>query len=409
MPDRDAETLKDDLRTGTPFWVKTPYSTVAAEREADAGHVDVIVVGAGISGALMAEALSRAGRSVLILDRRPPVRGSTPASTAMIQHEIDVPLTQLQKQIGPKKANAAWLRSVRATNDLVDLVKELRIDCSMERKPALYLAGNQMGKRALQTEAETRGKIGIAAEYLTRAALIERFGIDRQAAILSPDSASANPAQLTAGLLACAMSRGARVISPVEITDLAELPGGIALATRQGEVLTADHAVFCTGYEHLPQMRSPSHSVTSTWALASRPMKTLPDWMRETIVWEAAEPYLYFRTDAAGRIIAGGEDEDAASTNSDPAKLARKAKVIADKLREVTGVDIGTPAYTWSAPFSVTKDGLPIIDTVPGYSRIHTIMGFGGNGITFSVIGAQIIAARIAGRPDPDEAVFAFR
>ncbi|MFD1797988.1 NAD(P)/FAD-dependent oxidoreductase, partial [Paracoccus aurantiacus] len=171
MPDRDAETRKDDLRTGTPFWVKTPHSTVTAEREAEAGHVDVIVVGAGISGALMAESLSRAGRSVLILDRRSPVRGSTPASTAMIQHEIDVPLTQLQKQIGPKKANAAWLRSVKATNDLVELVKELRIDCSMERKPALYLAGNQLGKRALQAEAEARAKIGIAAEYLSRADL----------------------------------------------------------------------------------------------------------------------------------------------------------------------------------------------------------------------------------------------
>lgn len=82
MLDRDAETRKDDLRTGTPFRVKTPHSTVTAERKADAGHVDVIVVGAGISGALMAEALSRAGRSVVILDRCPPVRGSTPASTA---------------------------------------------------------------------------------------------------------------------------------------------------------------------------------------------------------------------------------------------------------------------------------------------------------------------------------------
>lgn len=409
MPDRGAETLKDDLRTGTPFWVRTPHSTVRAEHRADAGHVDVIVVGAGISGALMAEALSRAGRSVLILDRRPPVRGSSPASTAMIQHEIDVPLTRLQKQIGPDNANAAWLRSVKATNDLVALVDELRIDCAMARKPALYLAGNQMGKRALQAEADARTAIGIAAEYLTRAALMDRFGMDRQAAILSQDSASANPAQLTAGLLTCAMRRGARVISPVEITDLAELPGGIALATRQGEVLTADHAVFCTGYEHLPQMQSRSHNVTSTWALASRPLKDLPGWMRDTIVWEAADPYLYFRTDASGRIIAGGEDEDAATTNSDPAKLARKARVIARKLHMLTGVDIGKPAYTWSAPFSVTRDGLPIIDTVPGYTRIHTIMGFGGNGITFSVIGAQIIAARIAGRPDPDEAVFTFR
>ena len=409
MADRDAETLKDDLRTGTPFWVRTPHSTVTAERKLDGRHVEVVVVGAGISGALMAEALTRAGRSVLILDRRPPVRGSTPASTAMIQHEIDVPLTRLQDQIGPKKAKAAWLRSVRATNDLVALVSELGIDCAMQPKPALYLAGNQMGKRALQAEAEAREKIGITAEYLPRAALMDRFGMDRQAAILSQDSASANPAQLTAGLLSCAMARGARVISPVEITDLAELPGGVALATREGEVLTADHAVFCTGYEHLPQMQSPSHSVTSTWALASRPMKNLPDWMVDTIVWEAAEPYLYFRTDASGRVIAGGEDEDAATTNSNPAKLARKTRVIARKLHELTGVDIGKPAYAWSAPFSVTKDGLPIVDTVPGYTRIHTIMGFGGNGITFSVIGAQIIAARIAGRADPDAAVFGFR
>ena len=88
---------------------------------------------------------------------------------------------------------------------------------------------------------------------------------------------------------------------------------------------------------------------------------------------------------------------------------ARKARIIAEKLRELTGVDIGKPAYPLSAPFSVTKDGLPIIDTVPGFTRIHTIIGFGGNGITFSVIGAQIIAAKIAGRADPDETVFGFR
>ena len=54
MADRDAETLKDDLRTGTPFWVRTPHSTVTAERKLDGRHVEVVVVGAGISGALLA-------------------------------------------------------------------------------------------------------------------------------------------------------------------------------------------------------------------------------------------------------------------------------------------------------------------------------------------------------------------
>lgn len=409
MADHDARTRKDDLRTGTPFWVKTPHSTVPAARGLSRDRFDVIVVGAGISGALVAEALTRAGKSVLILDRRPPVRGSTPASTAMIQHEIDMPLTRLRRKIGADHADRAWRRSVRAVADLVALADRLGIACGMRPKPALYLAGNLMGARALAREAEARHAIGIRAGYLKRADLLDRFGMDRPAAILSDASASANPAQLTAGLLGAALGRKARIVSPVEITDMAELPSGVALATRKGEVLVAEHAVFCTGYEYLPQMETASHHVTSTWALASAPLSGLPGWMRDTIVWEAADPYLYFRTDETGRVIAGGEDEDAAGTNADPAKLAAKAKTIARKLRELTGVNIGRPAYRWSAPFSVTDDGLPIIDRVPGQERIFAVMGFGGNGITFSVIAAQIVAAAIAGKPDPDAAVFRYR
>lgn len=407
--DHKAKTRKDDLRTGTPFWVKTPHSTVKAETGPTRDRFDVIVVGAGISGALAAEALTRAGKSVLILDRRPAVRGSTPASTAMIQHEIDTPLTRLRRKIGKDHADRAWLRSVRAVDDLVALARKLGLDCRMRPKPALYLAGNGMGARGLLNEAKAREDIGIKAGYLNRAELLDRFGIDRPAAILSDASASANPAQLTAGLLQAALSRKARLLSPVEITDMAELPSGVALATKAGEVLVAEQAVFCTGYEYLPQMQTKSHSVTSTWALASRPMTGLPEWMRDTIVWEAADPYLYFRTDETGRIIAGGEDEDASDSNADPGKLAAKAKVIARKLRDLTGVRIGKPAYTWSAPFGVTKDGLPIIDRVPGFERCFAVMGFGGNGITFSAIGAQIVAAAIMGRPDLDAAIFRYR
>ena len=409
MKEFDADTRQDDLRTGTPLWVRTPHSTIPTRKHLTAKHADVIVVGAGISGALMAEALSRNGRRVLILDRRPAVRGSTAASTAMIQHEIDVPLTKLQKQIGARSANAAWRRSVRAVNDLIALTGKLQIVCAMEQKPALYISGNEMGARALRKEAEAREKIGIEARFLNKSELAEHYGIVRPAAIVSSASASANPAQLAAGLLRVALSRNAEIVSPVDVSDMAEMPGGVALATSDGQVITAEHAVFCTGYEYLSQMKSPAHRVTSTWALASRPMKGLPEWMHTTIGWEAADPYLYFRTDAAGRLIIGGEDEDAATTNSDPAKLARKSARIIQKFHDLTGIQIGKPAYTWAAPFSTTMDGLPMFDNVPGYERIFALMGFGGNGITFSVIGAQIISARIAGKTDQDQHIFRFR
>lgn len=378
---------------------------------ADAGQArcDVIIAGAGISGALLAEALTRAGKSVLVLDRRAPVVGSTPASTAMIQHEIDVPLTDLRKQMSPRAANAAWRRSVKAVADLIDLTTGLKISCRMEAKPALYLAGDQMDGKALEAEAAARRRIGIRAEFLSGASVLETYGMARDGAILSHDSASANPAQLAAGLLRVAQKRGAIIAAPVEVSDFAELPSGVALATRDGRVLTAEHAVFCTGYEFLEKMQSPLHRMTSTWAIATREISDMPEWMRDTIVWEASDPYLYFRADPSGRLIAGGEDEETSDKNTRPGVLRRKAREIASKLEALTGVPVGKPDFRWAAPFSVTDDGLPIIDRVEGHDRVYAVMGFGGNGITFSMIAAQIVATAIDGGRDPDAGLFALR
>ncbi|NUB44673.1 FAD-binding oxidoreductase [Fertoebacter nigrum] len=405
----DADTRKRRLHADRPFWAATPHISAKHDRQPPQKDWDVIIVGTGISGALMAEALTRAKLRVLILDRRTPVRGSSLASTAMIQHEIDIPLHQLARQIGLDKAERAWRRSVRAVDDLVALAKGLKLKCQMQPKQALYLTGNEMGQRAMQVEMEARTAAGIAGEYLNAADLRARFGIDRTGAILSSASASANPPQLTAGLLAVAQARGATVVSPAEVTDMAEMAGGVALATRRGQIFTARHVVFCTGYEFLPQMQSRAHRIISTWALASDPGMARPGWLDDMLVWEAAEPYLYFRTTPDGRIIAGGEDEGDAEAFKDPAKMTANMARIAAKLEQVCGIRIGTPAYTWAAPFGNTTDGLPIIDAVPGMERVFSVMGFGGNGITYSMIAAQIIAARIAGKPDADADLFAFR
>lgn len=409
MQDPVADTRKDDLRTGAPFWLSLPGSHVNFRADPGRDRVDVIIVGAGISGALLAETLTRAGKRVLVLDRREPVRGSTPASTAMIQHEIDVPLTQLRKQMASRDANAAWRRSAKAVSDLVDLTARLGIDCSMQAKPALYLAGNEMDGKALQAEAAARRRIGLRAEFLNSAQLMEGYGMEREGAILSQDSASANPAQLAAGLLRTAQKRGAIIAAPVEVSDFAELPSGVAIATKDGRVLTAEHAVFCTGYEFLQQMQSPLHKVTSTWAIATRVLDEMPGWMRDTIVWEASDPYLYFRADPSGRLIAGGEDEETSDKNSSRSVLKRKAREIVSKLEALTGLAVGKPEFRWAAPFSVTDDGLPIIDRVKDHERVFAVMGFGGNGITFSMIAAQIVAAAIDGQSDPDARLFALR
>ena len=80
-----------DLRTGTPVWSSYASSALTVEILRQGIRAGVVVVGAGVTGALIAEALSSRGLSTVVLDRRQPGHGSTAASTALLQFD-SIPL-----------------------------------------------------------------------------------------------------------------------------------------------------------------------------------------------------------------------------------------------------------------------------------------------------------------------------
>lgn len=408
---RDSEEAlvdKKHLHENTSVWARTPRISVRSFRKLPKQTCDVLIVGSGISGALMAQRLCDGQRDVMMVDRRQPVRGSSLASTAMIQHEIDIPLHLLARKIREHNAMRAWRRSRDAVRGLLELVHDLDIQCSMQARNTLYLAGDELGPRALGNEARIRGKAGIEARFLDKASTQSEFGIARPASIVSKDSASANPAQLTAGLIRSAQARGLKVVSPVDITDILPTGENVACATAGGQVIVARHVVFCTGYEFLKQLESHRHAIISTWAIAAKPRSTPPDWLSDFLVWEASDPYLYLRMAADGSIIAGGEDEESPDAFDDPQKLIANTEAIKAKVEQLLGIRLYRPHSRWAAPFGKTTTGLPFIGPVPGLEKVYAVMGFGGNGITFSMIAADIVTAEITGRKDPDADLFSF-
>lgn len=398
-------TKKRDLRTGRSLWADSPGLGVPVRPLTKAISVDVAVVGAGISGAFMAHELSK-DHSVAVLDRRPPLMGSTLASTALLQWEIDLPLTALTKRIGAAKAARAYLRSSKAVDDLIRIVTEEGIPCRLKPKRSLYLAGDEYGHRALEAEAQARAAIGLDSRYLGPAELRERFGVDRTGAILSSGSASGDPAQLAAGLLRRAHARGARVWSPAEVTQTLSDPDGVSLVTDAGHVVRAKSVVFCCGYEFPKGVPTPGARVVSTWAMASKPRQSLPRWLRETLVWEASDPYLYFRVGSDGRLIVGGEDEPSASAHEDRGNLKHKCEILAAKLRTLLPDVSFEIDYGWAGAFGSSETGLPSIGPIDGMDHAWAVMGFGGNGITYSAIASQIVSTELRGGHDPDAELY---
>jgi glycine/D-amino acid oxidase-like deaminating enzyme len=67
-------------------------------------------------------------------------------------------------------------------------------------------------------------------------------------------------------------------------------------------------------------------------------------------------------------------------------------------LRPAANTDI---ELCWAGTFDTTRDGLPLIGPVPGAKGIYAAYGYGGNGITFSFMAAQLIGDLIAGASSP--------
>jgi glycine/D-amino acid oxidase-like deaminating enzyme len=397
-----------NLRTGTPVWSahrKPPLHHAALTQDLE---TDVVVVGAGVSGALLAERLTDEGFHVVVVDRRAPLSGSTSASTALLQHELDVPLVRLTRSRGKKVAERAWRRSRLVVQALAERTKRLGIEAELAPRDTLYLPGTLLDARGLKAEAAARRSIGIEVDVLNARSLRQRYGIRRSAALLGGGNFVAEPRQLAAGYLRVALARGARLFTPVEVTGLVETARGVSLFTRHGQRLRARHVVFATGYELVDGLRATGHTIHSTWVIATRRQQRSL-WPTECMVWEASAPYLYLRTTPDGRVLCGGADEPFADATRRDAMSSRKFAQLVRQLRGLFPQLDAQPEYAWAGSFGASDSGLPIIGRLPGRARSFVVLGCGGNGITFAMLAAQSIAGALVDQGDADADLFAPR
>jgi glycine/D-amino acid oxidase-like deaminating enzyme len=402
-------TRKRDLRDGDAVWTTFAVPKILGARLHRSVRTDVAVVGAGISGAMIAQSLAQAGKPPLIIDRRrAALLGSTAASTALLQFELDTPLTKLSASIGTRKAAKVWIASRDAVNELRTRSHELGIKAHFKSRPSLYLAGNVLDANGLKREVAQRQRLGLASEYLDRKMLRRHFGIDRSAALLSHGNAEANPVELAAGYLRKAMSAGAHFHAPHDIVNIECGRRGATLLTNDGIHIEARHVVFCTGYELVKIVPQTNNKIQSTWAIATRPQPQAI-WPQKALIWEASEPYLYLRATTDGRIVCGGEDEGFADTEKRDALTPQKTERLEKRLHRLFPNINSRAVVAWTGSFGGSPNGMPTIGAIPGYPRCYAVMGYGGNGITFSMLATKLITAAILGKELPETALFAFK
>ncbi|OQP56934.1 hypothetical protein A3860_10180 [Niastella vici] len=396
-----------DLRSDYPFWLLDRGIIHSYPSLLQDVRADVAIMGAGISGALAAWYLCQAGFKTEIVDKRHVGMGSTAASTALLQYEIDTPLAELINKRGESDAVRSYLLCLKAIYDLETICGQWP-EVAFTKRPSMQYASHRKDVPLLKREYELRKQYGIAVQWLPETGIREKFGFNKEAAILSRDAAEVKAYSLTHALLHRCQGLGLEVYDHTAVTTFHENKRGVELVTEEGKRIKARKLVIACGYESAQYIPQKIQTLQSTYAIISEPCPTDHHWHQNALIWETAQPYLYLRTTADNRILVGGKDDDFADARRRDKALPAKAKALEQAFKKLFPAIHFRTDFKWAGTFGSTRDGLPYIGSLPGKPHTYFALGLGGNGITFSVLAAQIITSLALGLPDDNARLFGF-
>lgn len=361
---------------------------------------EILIIGAGITGALTAYKLLKEGKKVVMVDRRDVCNGSTAASTSILQYEIDVPLHKLIDQVGMTTAVSSYKSCEKAITDLKKIIDEVESDCGYKSQKSVYFTSTKKDLEFLQKEYEARKEHGFKVKWLTSDDL-EKLGLVGYAGIESASGARMDVYHFTNDLLEYADKKGAEIYDRTDIESIKEVDNKIIAKTKDGFVIEADAIIHCTGYESTETIKKDIVDLKSTFALVSEAYKKMPNAFKDRMYWNTDSPYLYFRSTDDGRIMMGGGDRDFKNAKRRDALLSKKEKELTKSFEKCFPEIPFVADYSWAGTFGETKDGLPYFGKVNPKSNEHYILGFGGNGITFSVMGMEAVIHSLNNTPHP--------
>jgi len=344
---------------------------------------------------------------VALVDKRCIGMGSTSGNTGLVQFINDKTLTSCINSFGEEVGVRFYKLCEKAIGDIESISKKLYIDIEFTRKDSLYYASNIEDLESLKEEFVTLKKYGFKVKYLDRKAIESLFSFSKNGAIYVTGDAQINPYKLTHSLIDYCYKKGLQVFESTHITSHKSEKSHVIFHTKNGYKIKTNKAIFTTGYETLEFKSMPIAMLQSTYSIVTNPIEHFKGWHNRCLIWETARPYLYMRTTNDNRIIVGGQDEYAINLNYRDSKLLGKRDSLFKDLKELfPHIQNIHPEYYWSATFASTHDGLPLIGEHPEYPNCYFSLGYGGNGMIYSCIGAQIIKDLIIGGNNHDSYIF---
>lgn len=240
-----------NLSNGKYYWPTTLKKRLSFPLLEEDLQCDVLIIGAGGSGAQLAYYLSEQNLDVVVVDKAQPGSGSTAVNTALIQYAGDKMFFELANSFGEEIAARHLKLCENAITELEEAAAKLPIDADFVRRDSLYYASQSEDMEKLSKEFALLKKHGFNVEWLNDQKIAQHFPFKKEAAILYKNDAELNPLNFTHGLLDYSKAKGVRIYADTEISGHKIEKNQTQFFTKRGNTIKANKVVIAAGYESL--------------------------------------------------------------------------------------------------------------------------------------------------------------
>jgi glycine/D-amino acid oxidase-like deaminating enzyme/nitrite reductase/ring-hydroxylating ferredoxin subunit len=383
----------------TSFWRKT-VKLPESEEQSGNYSVDVVVIGAGITGITTAYLLKKSGCRVALLERGSLGGFDTSNTSAHVTCVTDSRIHKLAKDFGKDTARAVWDAGRAAIDRIFENIRNEGIQCEFQWVPAYHHSSGSVDpeqeRKKLNLDCHTANELGFPADFVASVPLYNAPGV-RYA-----HQAIFHPLQYVGGLLQAIPGDGSYVFDNTESTEVVDEP---LLVKTKGGNISCEFVVLAT---HNPLIGKSSLATatlfqTKLFLYTSYVIgaKIPPGVAPVACFWDTADPYSYLRVHRRGEIdyaILGGEDH---KTGQNPEPSMAHERLEAELKRVIPSAQ---PDSRWSGQVIETPDGLPYIGEITDRQFVAT--GFAGNGMTFGTLGGMMAADAFLMRKNPWQEIF---
>lgn len=343
-------------------------------------ETNTVIIGAGISGILISNALKENGIENVVIDSKSVCSGQTKNTTAKITSQHSVIYSKIAKHYGRKAAEQYAAANEGAIRDYERIINDRGIECDFEKTDAVLYstqAGGEISEEMLAAKAA-----GIDC-YTTKYTALP-FKVSN--ALVFKNQAQFHPLKFISGIL--------DGLTVYENTPAIKIEGN-AVATPKGNI-KAENIVIAS---HFPFVNFPGEyflrmSQDRSYVVAIEKK----NYEQNGMFFGTQSNNLSIRKYKDFVLVGGGAHRTGESKGNPFEMLEKKVKLLFKNPKIIA---------RWSAQDCITLDSIPYIGRfIKDNPNVYVATGFNKWGMTSSMVSANIISDMILKKRNPNSEIF---